>query len=133
MANVLVRVVYEGSTYDLEIDRDIPLRLDISSVENTAIGKFFGVGSQTFDLPGTKQNNQFFKHAYNVGATDIPAFYNTVTGYVILNGETILEGQFQLLEVITDADDRSIAGDRYETEEPKLILYSNDLSIPLRT
>ena len=102
MANVLVRVVYEGSTYDLEIDRDIPLRLDISSVENTAIGKFFGVGSQTFDLPGTKQNNQFFKHAYNVGATDIPAFYNTITGYVILNGETILEGQFQLLEVITD-------------------------------
>lgn len=102
MAEVIVRVVYEGSTYDLEIDGNIPLRLDISSVENTSIGSFFGVGSQTFDLPGTKQNNQFFKHAYNVGAGNIPGFYNTITGYIILSGETILEGQFQLTEVITD-------------------------------
>ena len=102
MADVIVRVIYEGSTYDLEIDKDIPLRLNVSSVENGAIGKFFGVGSQSFNLPGTKQNNLFFKHAYNVGATDIPAFYNTITGYIILNGETVLEGQFQLLEIITD-------------------------------
>lgn len=102
MADVIVRVIYEGSTYDLEIDKDIPLRLNVSSVENGAIGKFFGVGSQSFNLPGTKQNNLFFKHAYNVGATDIPAFYNTITGYIILNGETVLEGQFQLLEVVTD-------------------------------
>jgi hypothetical protein len=77
MADVIVRVIYEGSTYDLEIDKDIPLRLNVSSVENGDIGKFFGVGSQSFNLPGTKQNNLFFKHAYNVGATDIPAFYNT--------------------------------------------------------
>jgi len=102
MADVLVRVEYDGSVYDLDIESDIPLRVDISAVENQAIGKFFGVGSQTFDLPGTKNNNQFFKHGYKVTAEDIPAFYNTIPGRIILNGETVLDGQFQLLEVVTD-------------------------------
>lgn len=102
MADVIVRVVYEGSTYDLDVESNIPLRVDISAVENQAIGKFFGVGSQTFDLPGTKQNNQFFKHGYKVTAEDVPAFYNTIEGRIILNGETVLDGQFQLIEVVTD-------------------------------
>ncbi len=102
MADVLVRVEYDGSVYDLDIESNIPLRVDISAVENQAIGKFFGVGSQAFDLPGTKENNQFFKHGYKVTAEDIPAFYNTIPGRIILNGETVLDGQFQLIEVVTD-------------------------------
>lgn len=102
--NLIIRVVFEDQTYDLDIDNDIPLRLDVSAIENTRIGKFYGVGSQAFDLPGTKTNNQFFKHAYEVGAVDIPAFYNTIPGYIIYEGDTLVEGQFQLLEIITDAD-----------------------------
>jgi hypothetical protein len=102
MVDVIIRVVYEGVTYDLEIDNNIPLRLDVSAIENTDIGKFFGVGSQTFDLPGTKTNNRFFKHAYEIGIDDIPAFYNSIDGYIIYEGETILNGQFQLVEVISD-------------------------------
>ena len=34
MADVLVRVEYDGSVYDLDIESDIPLRVDISAVEN---------------------------------------------------------------------------------------------------
>jgi len=102
MADIILRVVYEGSTYDLDIQNDVPLRLDVSAVENDRIGNFFGVGSQTFDLPGTKKNNRFFRHAYQVGTVDIPAFYNTIQAYVIYNGETLLEGQLLLLEAITD-------------------------------
>jgi len=102
MADVIVRVIHDGTTYDLDIDNNIPLRIDISAVENQDIGSFFGVGSQQFDLPGTKENNTFFKHAYNVGTNGVPAFYNSITGYIILNGETVLDGQFQLLEVIAD-------------------------------
>ena len=100
--DILIRVVYEGKTYDLDIDSGIPLRLDVSAVENQKIGKFFGVGSQTFDLPGTKRNNRFFKNPWTIGAEDIPALYNTIDGYIIYNGETILEGQFQLLEMVND-------------------------------
>lgn len=102
MVDLIIRVVYEGETYDLDIDSQIPLRLDISAVQNERIGSFFGIGSQQFDLPGTKANNKFFKHGYIVGATDIPAFYNSIQGYIIANGETLLDGQFQLLEIITD-------------------------------
>ena len=100
--SVVIRVIYESVTYDLDIQEDIPLRLDVSAIENSDIGEFFGVGSQTFDLPGTKNNNRFFKHAYNIGGEDIPAFYNTIDGIVISKGETILKGQFQLLETIKD-------------------------------
>ena len=102
--SLVIRVEYQGTTYDLDIQEDIPLRLDISAVENTDIGEFFGVGSQIFDIPGTKSNNQFFKSAYNVGASDVPAFANTIDGRIISRGDTILKGQFQLLEVIKDED-----------------------------
>jgi hypothetical protein len=102
--SVVIRVIYEGTTYDLDIQEDIPLRLDISAIENSEIGEFFGVGSQTFDLPGTKNNNRFFKHAYNIGGEDIPAFYNTIDGFIISKGETLLKGQFQLLETVKDED-----------------------------
>jgi hypothetical protein len=86
----------------LDIQQDVPIRLDVSAIENTEIGEFFGVGSQAFTLPGTKTNNSFFKHAYNIGSDDVPAFSNTIDGKIISNSSTILKGQFQLLEVIKD-------------------------------
>ena len=102
MAETILRVIYDDQTYDLELKEDIPLRLDVSAVEVGSIGDFFGVGSQSFTLPGTEKNNRFFKHAYNIGADDVPAFYNTITAYIIYDGETLLRGQFLLTEVITD-------------------------------
>lgn len=100
--NLIIRVIYEGVTYDLETLEEFPLRLDISAIENQELGSFFGIGSQTFELPGTKKNNKFFNHAYEVGSENIPAFYNTIDCYIIYRGETLLKGQFQLLEVIKD-------------------------------
>ena len=102
MADTIIRVIYEGVTYDLEIEDDIPLRLNISATEAGKLGEFFGVGSQTFSLPGNKVNNKFFNHAYDIGVEDVPAFYNTITGYVVYKGETVLRGQFYLLDVVTD-------------------------------
>ena len=100
--SVIIRVIYEGTTYDLDIESQSPIRLDVSAIENTEIGEFFGVGSQNFTLPGTKTNNSFFKHAYNIGSSAIPAFSNTIDGMIISNSQTILKGQFQLIEVIKD-------------------------------
>ena len=100
--SLIIRVVYQGVTYDLETLEELPLRLDISAVESQDIGTLFGVGSQKFELPGSKNNNKFFKHAYEVGSEDIPAFYDTIDGYIIFRGETLLKGKFQLLEVTRD-------------------------------
>ena len=102
--SLVIRVTYEGTTYDLDIQEDIPLRLDVSAIENTDIGEFFGVGSQVFNIPGTSTNNQFFKHAYNIGATDVPALSNTIDGRIISKGDTLLKGQFQLLEIVKDEE-----------------------------
>tara|TARA_R110000868_G_scaffold24039_8_gene95595 strand:+ start:1001 stop:4954 length:3954 start_codon:yes stop_codon:yes gene_type:complete len=101
MNGLIVRVLFEGKTYDLDVADNIPLRIDMSTIENTSIGKFYGIGSQTFTLPGTKRNNRFFNHAYQIGVSDIPGFYNTVDAYIIQDGETLLQGQLQLLEVVT--------------------------------
>ena len=102
--DLILRVSYNGSIYDLDINSDIPLRLDMSAVENQSLGNVFGIGSQTFDLPGTKKNNRFFNHGYDVSQQDIPAFYNSISAWVILNGETVLEGSLQLQEIVTSED-----------------------------
>ena len=102
--NTIVRVSYEGITYDLNVLEDLPLRLDMSTVEAGEIGNFYGIGSQRFSIPGNKENNRFFRHAYNISSDDIPGFYNSIPGRIIYSGETVLSGQFQLLEVISDEE-----------------------------
>ena len=99
--DLILRVTYDDTIYDLDVDVDVPLRLDMSTVESQDFGKVFGVGSQTFNLPGTSKNNKFFNHAYSVSATDVAGFYNTIPCSVLLNGETLLIGRLQLMEVIT--------------------------------
>ena len=58
VSDLILRVIYNGVTTDLDVDIDVPLRLDISAVQNTDIGKVYGIGSQTFYLPGTNKNNR---------------------------------------------------------------------------
>ena len=102
--NLILRVEYLGVVYDLPVDSSVPLRVDMSTVENQEIGNTFGIGSQTFDLPGTKEVNRFFNYAYDVSIDDVPAMYNTLPCSVILNGETLIDGQLQLQEVVTSED-----------------------------
>jgi hypothetical protein len=104
MRDVVLRVVNEGVTTDLDLDNNIPLRVDISSLENDKIGQVFGVGSQTFDLPGTRKNNKFFKNANDVGAIDTPGFDGFLEAFVLLDGDTIIQGKFFLQEVISSDD-----------------------------
>ena len=104
MRDLVLRVTVNNVVTDLDIDSNIPLRLDISTFDNSRVGVLFGVGSQTFDLPGTKKNNVFFNNAYDIGATDIPALYDFIGAAVLLDGDEILAGNLQLQEVITSED-----------------------------
>ena len=100
--DLILRVEYEGQTYDLPVDNEIPLRIEMSAVESQQLGNFFGIGSQTFSLPGLKETNRFFNYAYDVASDDIPAMYNTIPCSVVLNGETLLIGSLQLVQVVSD-------------------------------
>lgn len=102
--DLILRVSYNGSIYDLDVLNEVPLRVDMSTVEVGQVGRLFGIGSQQFTLPGTKKNNRFFKNAYDPAADNPPGMYNSIDGWVIQNGETLLTGQFQVLEIVTDED-----------------------------
>ena len=104
VSDIILRVQYNGSTYDLNVDKQVPLRIDMSAVEVGRVGEFFGVGSQTFALAGTKENNRFFNHAYDVAQDDVPAMYNTLPCSVLLNGETMIVGSVTLLSVVAGDD-----------------------------
>ena len=123
--DLILRVLYNSTTYDLDVNTDIPLRIDLSAVENQSLGNVFGIGSQQFNLPGTKKNNIFFNHAYDPGQQDIPAFYNSIPSWILLNGETMLEGQLQLQEVVT-SDDGYVTYKVSVTD--KIVQFKSDLA-----
>ena len=99
--DLILRVTYNGVITDLDVDGAVPLRLDISQVDNQEIGEVFGVSSQNFNLPGTSNNNKFFNHGYLESAIDVPGLYDTIDCSVLRNGETLLQGNLQLNEVVT--------------------------------
>ena len=99
--DLILRVTYDGVVTDLDVDGAVPLRLDISQVDNQEIGEVFGVSSQNFNLPGTSNNNKFFNHGYLESAVDVPGLYDTIECSVLRNGETLLQGNLQLNEVVT--------------------------------
>lgn len=102
--DLIIRVVKNNQVSDLIVDRDIPLRLDISTVESQELGKFFGIGSQTFNIPGTKEHNRFFEYAYDLSNDKIPGMYNILPCSILLNGDTVLNGSFTLQNIITSED-----------------------------
>ena len=99
--DLILRVTNNGVITDLDVDGAVPLRLDISQVDNQDIGEVYGVSSQNFNLPGTNKNNKFFNHGYLESAIDVPGLYNTIPCSVIRNGETLLQGTLQVNDIIT--------------------------------
>jgi hypothetical protein len=103
MANDLVlRVSLSGLTYDLDTPSDIDFRIDLSAIENTDIGSVFGVASQTFELPSSKTNDEFFSAAFNVNSTSVKGLKNSVDCQVLSNGGEVFKGNLVLKEIITD-------------------------------
>jgi hypothetical protein len=102
--DLIIRVKYNDTIYDLDVLNEVPLRIDMSTVETQELGRIFGIGSQQFSLPGTKKNNRFFKNGYDIGADNTPGMYNSIDAWVIQNGETLLYGELQVVDIITDED-----------------------------
>ena len=100
--SLFLRAEVKGTRFDLDVQESIPLRMDISAVENGEIGKSFGAASQTFDLPGSKNNDTFFKAAFNVNSVEARGFYRSVNVSVIQNTTEVFQGKMFLQEVLTD-------------------------------
>ena len=104
MNNLILRVKYDGVTYDLDAPSDISFRVDLSAVENGSIGDVFGVASQQFDLPSSTTNDLFFKAAYNINAAVVVGFKNSVECQVLQGGNAVYKGNLILDEVVSDGE-----------------------------
>jgi len=100
--NIILRVTSGSSNYDLEVESEVPIRVDVSAVEAQTIGEVFSAGTQTFNVPAFPRANDVFRHPYEIGQDNVPGMYNTLPCSVLLDGDTVLEGQLQLKEVIKD-------------------------------
>ena len=91
-----------GVKFDLDLFQNEELRLDISAIESTEIGEVFGVSSQTFALPGTTNNNEFFGNLYDLGSTPATTFTKTVPCQVLYNGARVFTGKLYLSDIVTN-------------------------------
>ena len=101
---VILRATNEnGLIVDLDVlENDAPIKLDISAIENATIGDVFGASSQTFSLPGTDRNNQFFGNLFNLGATPAVALQNSIDCQVLTDGQEVFTGKLYITDIITN-------------------------------
>jgi hypothetical protein len=100
---VILRAINDsGTKFDLEII-DVPdFLLDISAIEVGDIGKVFGISSQTFSLPGSDENNQFFNNVFDLGSTPAVALNKSVPCQVLVDSEAVFTGKLYILDVVAD-------------------------------
>lgn len=91
-----------GKKFDLDLFQDETLKIDISAIESGDIGKVFGISSQQFALPTTKNNDNYFGRLWNLGATPSTSFIKTLPCQILFNGNAIFTGRIYLDSVITD-------------------------------
>ena len=102
--NIVLRVTSQSVNYDIEVDNTIPIRMDMSTVEAGKIGKVFGIGSQTFKVPGYLTANKVFNFAFDIAQDNAVGMYNSMPVTVLSNGDTILEGRLAVNECIVSED-----------------------------
>jgi len=92
----------KNQKFDLNIIDNISLKLDISAIEAQEIGKIFGISSQTFSLPGTDENNQYFNNVFDLGTTPAVAFGKTAPCQVLVDGAAAFTGKLYIQDVVSD-------------------------------
>ena len=91
-----------GVVADLDLRQDVDLLLDISAIENTDIGRVFGVSTQTFALPDTSTNNQFFGNLFNLGATPSVALEDSIDAQLLQDGAEVMKGKLYIVDIVTN-------------------------------
>ena len=91
-----------GAKFDLEVIDSPDFLLDISAIEVGTIGTVFGISSQTFTLPGTDTNNQFFNNVFDLGTTPAVALNKSVPCQVLVDGEAVFTGKLYINDLVSD-------------------------------
>jgi hypothetical protein len=97
------KIVSLGKTLDTYDDLDISLTYQIDDIENITLKK--SSFSKTIILPGTPNNNEYFKNIYDVNIDISETSYNpkkALPVQVLIGDELIFQGNLQLLNIITN-------------------------------
>ena len=98
---IYIHAEYNGAEYTLVPLEDIPLRIDVSTIENGEIGEVFGDISQDIQFAASEENNRFFNHAFEIGRQDVPGTFRAIDVRVENGHTTLMFGQM----TVSDWDD----------------------------
>lgn len=108
MATILRAYNDDNEKFDLDLFNEQQFLLDISAIESGEIGKVFGISSQQFALPPTKNNQDYFGNLDIVGSTPATSFIKTQPCQVLKDGIEVFSGILYLDSVITNQDGDTI-------------------------
>ena len=101
-----IRVDIQGVNYFLDLYQDEPVNLNLSFAEIEDITKKNSAFSQSFTLPGTKNNNTIFNYYYNLNSTPLNFNPNNKFDAIISwDGTEILQGNIRLNKVTQVQDE----------------------------
>jgi hypothetical protein len=97
----LGRLVHRQSGTILDQFDDEDIKISNNILELFDVGEIPGTFTQTLELPGTKLNNDFFEHYYDISVYE-PDIFNTnqkVEVYLEFDGYYLVDGYIQLDKV----------------------------------
>ena len=86
----------DGQDYILRPTENIPVRLDVSTIESGEIGEVFSDLSQSFTFAATEEHNRFFSNAFTVGGQVVPGTSTKVPVTINSEKETLFSGSLLL-------------------------------------
>lgn len=101
-----IRTTIGADLVFLDLYQDTPILLNTSFAEIQNITQKNSAFTQSFQLPGTKRNNQVFDYYYDVSS--LPTNFNPNQKFpaiITWDGLEILEGYIRLESVVNDKDD----------------------------
>ena len=91
-----------GIVADLDVLEQVDIKVDMSAIEVGDIGDIFGVSSQSFILPATKNNQDFLGYLDELGGTPATGFIHTIQCQVLNDGIEIFTGKLYVNNVVTN-------------------------------
>ena len=89
-----------ANAVSLDLTEDIPISLNFNIADVRTPEKRLGSFSKTINIYGTKTNNDFFEHIYNVNIVTNTFNRNLFTPcYILQEGSVIFEGNLRLLRI----------------------------------
>ena len=104
MIDTLLQVTnLDGDTIYLDLYDDVSVNLNLSFAEIQDVTSRNSGYSQTFKVPGTRKNNEFFNYMFNVNQEGLSFnVQKSVVCSINYKGNTVLDGVLRLLKVVVN-------------------------------